>query len=278
MRETTITILIDNNAGSSSLKHEHGLSMFLTTHDGALFFDTGQSGGFMDNARAMNIPVESASCAVMSHGHYDHTGGLDTLFDTVPDITVHAHPGIFTTRYTPGAEGNPPRSIGIPYSEDHIRQRSGSLLATAEITPVLPGSYMTGEIPRLNDFEDTGGAFFLDRELTIPDLLADDQSLVIETDNGLILLLGCCHAGLINTMSYVSNVFGTRRFSLIAGGMHLLNADDNRLKKTISSLRSFTVGRIAPGHCTGDKAIAALNSAFPGDVIPLTSGWTWTIA
>lgn len=276
MRNATVTVLIDNIQGNTSLTHEHGLSMFVSTDEGSLVWDTGQSPAFLDNARLLGIPVESTSAVVLSHGHYDHTSGIPALLDAVPGLSLHAHPALFTERFTPGNEYNSPRSIGIPFSEESIRDRTSSLILTADITPVLPGVYMTGEIPRLTNFEDTGGAFYLDRELAKKDLLPDDQSLVIDMDGGLVLLLGCCHSGLINTISYVADVFGTDKFLLVAGGMHLLNADNRRLSETVAALRSYSIGLLAPGHCTGEKAFGILRAAFPGSFTPLSSGWSWT--
>lgn len=126
-------------------------------------------------------------------------------------------------------------------------------------------------------YEDTGGAFYLDEELSRPDPVIDDQSLVIDTPEGVAVILGCCHAGIVNTLTYIAESRIIDSFLLVAGGMHLIIASEKRLDKTIEALDRFTIGSICPGHCTGDTAIRRLREAFSGRVETLSVGWRWTI-
>ena len=125
-------------------------------------------------------------------------------------------------------------------------------------TEVAPRIFVTGQIPRKNDFEDTGDPFFLDEALERPDPLLDDQALVLETDRGLAVILGCGHAGVANTLDHVAEHTGERRFHLVLGGLHLRHASSERIHLTVDALRRHRVERVAPAHCTGLVATAEL--------------------
>jgi len=276
MPSTSITVLVENTTTAGNPRGEHGLSVWVETERGAVLWDTGQSGLFLENARILGIPVETVRHIALSHGHYDHTGGLMDILSLGGNPTVHAHPGILTDRFGAGKDPRrKARPIGIPFPRGRIEETGGHLVLGREREEILPGVFTTGEIPRTNDFEDTGGRFYLDDALNAPDPILDDQSLVVETEEGLVLLLGCCHAGLINTLTFVAETWNTRNFALVAGGMHLLNATEERLKKTVSELRRFTIKSLRPGHCTGWRAVCTLASAFPRITGPISVGWSW---
>ncbi len=275
-RRITITVLVENTALFRGHRAEHGFAVWLETPDGAILWDTGQSGMLMHNAECLGIDFSAVKIIALSHGHYDHTGGLLDVLAGAPGASVYCHPDVFTERFTPNpgvSEGAHP--IGIPYGRDTLEHSCHTLQVNRGPVELLPGISLTGEIPRNTDFEDVGGAFYLDRECTKPDSLIDDQSLVIETDHGLVVLLGCCHAGIVNTLTMVSEHWQTRTFSLIAGGTHLAAAAEDRIEKTIHSLENFDIGTLAPGHCTGWKQVCMLSRAFPEIVAPLHVGWSW---
>ncbi len=127
----------------------------------------------------------------------------------------------------------------------------------------MDGIFVTGEIPRHSTFEDTGGAFFTDPDGAHPDLLLDDQALYFDTKAGLVVLLGCAHSGVVNTLEYVRQLTGGRRIHTVMGGLHLLNASPARMDQTIAALRRLDIQRLAPAHCTGLPALAQLWTAFP---------------
>jgi 7,8-dihydropterin-6-yl-methyl-4-(beta-D-ribofuranosyl)aminobenzene 5'-phosphate synthase len=128
----------------------------------------------------------------------------------------------------------------------------------------LEGIFVTGEIPRQNAFEDTGGRFFLDAACTRPDPLLDDQALFFDTTEGLVVLLGCAHSGMVNTLGYVRHLAGGRPIHTILGGLHLLTGAPKRMEKTIAAFRRLDIQGLAPAHCTGLAALAQLWTAFPG--------------
>jgi len=176
-------------------------------------------------------------------------------------VSVYAHPSALAQKYAPNAKG----SIGIPQeSEKVIRNPLHRLIATTQPTPVCENLMVTGPVPRITDFEDTGGQFFLDEACTQPDLLEDDQSVFFNTQRGTVVLLGCAHSGIINTLWYIRQLTGKRHIHMVLGGTHLVNASSCRIERTIEELRKMGVERIAPAHCTGMTATVALWNAFPG--------------
>ncbi|MCE5248764.1 MBL fold metallo-hydrolase [bacterium] len=277
IQHLTVTALVDNCVKKPGLRSEHGLSFLIETGHGNILFDTGQSGLFVENARQLGIELGSVEGIALSHGHYDHTGGLLHILNGSHTVPLYAHPDVFISRYTPGDNRESARQIGMPFTREAIEQSGGRFILSKESREILPGVSLTGEIPRETGFEDTGGAFFLDEGLTVPDVIPDDQSMVIETAEGLLVLLGCCHAGIINMLSMISQRWNTSDFVCIAGGMHLLNASDSRIAETIKALSDFRIGHLVPGHCTGQKAITELARSFPGATEPLHTGWTFTI-
>jgi 7,8-dihydropterin-6-yl-methyl-4-(beta-D-ribofuranosyl)aminobenzene 5'-phosphate synthase len=137
---------------------------------------------------------------------------------------------------------------------------------------IVPGVWVTGEIPRITNFEEVGGPFYLDRACTQPDPLADDQALYVESAKGIVVLLGCAHAGVVNTLEYVSRITGRKRIYAVLGGMHLLRASRRRIEATGDALERFKVRVIAPGHCTGAAAVACLWNRFPSRVKECSTG------
>ena len=161
----------------------------------------------------------------------------------------------------------------MPYlSQEAIRASRNQLIATDQPTAVSDGLTVTGPVPRLTDFEDTGGPFFLDEACTRPDPLEDDQSVFFDTTGGTAVLLGCAHSGVINTLRYIHQLTDNRPIHAVVGGMHLIGASPQRIERTIEELQRMGVGRLAPAHCTGMPATVALWNAFPGRCQPCPVG------
>lgn len=262
MATVRITVVVENTASRSDLQAEHGLSLWIDTGHHRVLFDTGQGGLVVANAKVLGLPLESADAVVLSHGHYDHTGGLCHVLPLTRRARVHLHPAALSVKYAREGDGRC-RSIGIPESSrEALSRHAAGTVHTTGVTEVVDGLFVTGEVPRVSDFEDTGGPFYLDNAATQPDPILDDQSLFFDTPQGVVVALGCAHAGVINVLEHVRRATG-RPIHTVFGGTHLVSASEERLGRTIESLRRLGVRRLGPAHCTGSKATAGLWQALP---------------
>ena len=265
-----VTVLAENSARGVGLLAEHGLSFWIEIGQRRLLFDTGQGMVLAHNAGILDIALEQVDAIVLSHGHYDHTGGLHHVLPIAPRAKVYAHPAILQPKYARSPDGIS-HEIGIPpASKETLRNREDALTWTEQPTEICDHLFVTGEIPRRTDYEDTGGPFFSDRKCQQADPLSDDQAMFFDSDQGTVVLLGCAHAGVINTLHYIRALTNGRPIHAVMGGMHLVTASCDRMKRTIEALRQLGVERLAPAHCTGIAATTELWNAFPSRCIPGT--------
>ena len=235
VKNLRITVLADNTARGVDLLGEHGLAFWIEADGRRILFDTGQGKVLRHNAERLEIPLDATEKVVISHGHFDHTGGLEDVLSAAGKIDLYLHPAALEAKYH-RAKTPPHRSIGIAgFDEPALRGRTRSLTWTAEPTKLMEGVHVTGEIPRRNDFEDTGGPFFLDPSCTRPDPLPDDQALYVETPAGIVVVLGCAHAGVVNTLDDVAELTGGGPIHAVLGGMHLVRATARRLEATVAA-------------------------------------------
>jgi 7,8-dihydropterin-6-yl-methyl-4-(beta-D-ribofuranosyl)aminobenzene 5'-phosphate synthase len=257
-----VTTLVENTVNIRGLRAEHGLSFLIRMGESKVLFDTGASDLVIENARRMGLDLADAGAVVLSHGHYDHTGGLEAVIGVAKEAEIHLHPDALGPKYTRQADGSS-RYIGMPPSVLQALAKAGSRIrCSAQPREILPGLFLTGTIPRVTDYEDTGGRFFLDSEGKNPDLMTDEQSLYLDMPQGLVVLLGCGHPGVINTLLHIRKLANDRPIHSVIGGMHLLAAGPDRLARTLEELRALQVQRVAPMHCTGAWPSARLWSVF----------------
>jgi len=241
---------------------EHGMSFWIELGGKRILFDTGQGNVLSANARRLGIRLEQIDAIAISHGHYDHTGGLGDALQNSRVTTVYAHPAAFEPKFARNPDGTA-REIGMPSLDERMVREMAELVWVQKPTEVGEGLRLTGPVPRTSSFEDTGGAFFKDHACTEPDPLVDDQAAFLETPAGTVVILGCAHAGVINTLLYVQTLTDNRSIHTVIGGMHLLNVSPERMDRTMAELRRLDVQRLLPCHCTGFAAMARLWNEFP---------------
>jgi 7,8-dihydropterin-6-yl-methyl-4-(beta-D-ribofuranosyl)aminobenzene 5'-phosphate synthase len=269
-----ITVLVDNQAGAG-LTPEHGLSFWVETMGRRILFDTGQGTALPKNAQRLGIGLEEADVLVLSHGHYDHTGGVAHALKRAREMEVYCHPAVVQPRYS--MRDGTARSIQMPRKSmvalESLPARRLHWVSRATMLSESVG--VSGPIPRETSYEDTGGPFFLDPKGGRADPIEDDMALWISTSKGLVVCVGCCHAGLVNTLSYVCRLTGVATVRAVIGGFHLLYANAHRLEKTAAALRDFSPEIVAPHHCTGEGAVQSLKNALGERVCPGRSGLTY---
>jgi 7,8-dihydropterin-6-yl-methyl-4-(beta-D-ribofuranosyl)aminobenzene 5'-phosphate synthase len=258
----TITVLVDNRSDDSRLYTEHGLSLWIEADGRRIIFDTGQSDILFRNAETLGIDLRKADTLVLSHGHYDHTGGVARLLEINPALQVYCHPGIFIPRYSRQADG---RITPIGLREQNAKallHHIDGITWTTQPVFLSKEIGITGPIPRRRDFEDTGGAFFLDPEAQKPDPIEDDCAMWFMTSEGVTVVTGCSHSGLVNTLEHIRSFTGERHVGTVIGGLHLLHASEERIEETCRYLQSAGIGRIVPCHCTGERTVEYLQQWF----------------
>lgn len=258
IEKVTITVLVENRARGRHVLGEHGLSFHIEAGEHRVLFDTGQGRAIRNNAEVLGIDLQHLDAIVLSHGHYDHTGGLPMLPAPTAPRRIFLHPSAMEKKFIRHGDGSI-HDVGLPGSaRAALEENSSSLVWTREPTEVVGNVLVTGEIPRHTAYEDVGGAFFTDEGGTQPDPLPDDQALAVRTPRGVVLLLGCAHAGVVNTIDHAANLLGEGQFHAVIGGMHLLNAPRERIQATLEALDRYDVRLIGPCHCTGINATATL--------------------
>jgi len=260
-----ITCIVDDRAPrGSGLKAEHGASFLVEVEGRSVLFDTGSSAAvLLHNLAVLGFDPQQIDALILSHAHNDHTGGLAGLLEQVRGIPLYAHPDLFRERFRKASTG--PRQIGPAVSREQVAEQLTLRLA-ADPVEVVPGVWTSGEIAPRPDPEGRSVHHMIrDGDGWTDDPYRDDLSVVVETGAGLVLICGCCHAGLLNTLASVHRAFGRTPIAVM-GGVHLMHADTPTMDHVIERLQGYGPPQMWLGHCTGERAYLRLKAAF-GDLV-----------
>jgi 7,8-dihydropterin-6-yl-methyl-4-(beta-D-ribofuranosyl)aminobenzene 5'-phosphate synthase len=265
LMKTRITILCENLVGELVGSGEHGFSAFIETDKGNYLFDTGSGNSIVANSLILNKDLKSIKKIFLSHGHYDHTGGLPEVLKLKGNVDVHAHPHVFLDRIAVLKENGKEtkRFVGIPYKTAYLESLGANFVFNKDFVEVEKGIFLTGEVPRNTSFEKPDPRLLSEIDGRVnQDIFLDDQSLILDTDKGLVVILGCAHSGVINIIQHVINKTGKDKFHAILGGTHLDFLTPEQLEESIKSLKKMEVEKIGVSHCTGMRAAFRFHQEF----------------
>jgi 7,8-dihydropterin-6-yl-methyl-4-(beta-D-ribofuranosyl)aminobenzene 5'-phosphate synthase len=244
-----IFVLAENQSGPDT-PAEHGLSYLIEVDGKRILFDTGQGDLFVRNAATMNVGLESIDAIVLSHGHFDHGNGLEHL----EGGRLICHPGCFVKRYREADSSY----IGLKNTKEELENRF-DLITSATPYYISDKVIFLGEIPRVTSFE-SKSTYFIHANGN-PDFVIDDSALALILQEGLFVVTGCGHSGIVNTLKHAALVTGIDKIYGIMGGFHL-KENDLQTRETISYLNDKGVSHVLPSHCTSGPALQAFRTAF----------------
>ncbi|MCX6003103.1 MAG: MBL fold metallo-hydrolase [Chloroflexi bacterium] len=255
-----ITTLSENTVDAMGLLGEWGLSVLVETDTANILMDAGQSLSAGHNASVMGIDLSKVDKIVLSHGHSDHTGGLQNVLRQMrKKVEVIAHPDVWTAKYS-GQREDKRKDIGMPFLLKDLESLGASFKLSREPVRITDNIMTTGEVPMVTDFEQiTPNRFYVKgKSGWQSDELLDDMALIINTKSGLVVVLGCGHRGVINTLYHSQKLIGRKEVRMVIGGCHLINASAERVHMTIAALKELDVQKVGMSHCTGLPASAMM--------------------
>lgn len=263
--ETYLTILVDNFAGRRGTVAEHGFSAWITHGSDETLFDTGAGQALPINVKALNKDLHALQRIVLSHGHWDHTGGLPYVLNVRQHTPILAHPSIFEQHLARRTRHGKSyyEFVGLPTPREALEGMGAQFELHRDYHEIVDGLWFSGEIIRPPGWNSSDAHLTLKQGAEyIPDPILDDISLLIETRKGPVVLLGCAHTGVEVILPFLAEQSGFSTFYAVIGGTHLVRADERRLNAVIEVLEQYQVQQIVTSHCTGFPAMAHLSRHF----------------
>lgn len=258
-----IRVLVEDTGSEHlSLGTEHGLSLFVTTRSTKFIFDCGATGLAWDNARRMNVPLREAAFVAISHSHYDHAGGFPELFQWAAPKKLYIGPGFWEEKYAADPAGGRFSYLGAGFGEGALEKFGVTAETVGDVKEAARGVYLLGNFPRTHDFE-TIPKRFVKGTAKGPDDFSDEICLALEEGDGLAVVVGCSHPGILNIVQTVRQRLNKPVYSVI-GGTHLKEADEARLDRTLKELKEAGLKRLALCHCSGSAVRDRLKGEAAG--------------
>lgn len=269
-----ITTLIENNFGENEdLYIEHGLSIYIEVDGKRILFDTGQSGDFIENAKQLNIDLKNLDYVIISHGHFDHSGGLERLIKNInPDIELYVGNGFFNRKYSLREDGDYQYN-GNPFDENYLKDNNIPMNYVVEdITNLTDNLFIVTNFNREEKFENTNPNMHLkEGDNYIKDQFLDEISIGVKTPKGLVVIVGCSHVGIVNILETIKQRIGMQIYALI-GGTHLVKEDDKKINMVIEYLKEEEIKVIGACHCTGKQGETMLGQQLEASFIDNNTG------
>lgn len=271
-----LTILCENSVYSHlGALAEHGWSVYVHTPEGDFLFDTGLGLSLRNNLTYFRKDLTKIKGILLSHHHRDHTGGLEDALLLSGGTKVYSHPDLFKMSFS--QEGNEREYLGVPYQKEYLESLGAQWEFSRDFREIAPHLYLSGEIPRETFFEKGDPKqILLKEEKTCQDPLFDDQSLIFTTKKGLVILLGCAHAGLINILNYAIKKTGEKRIHAILGGTHLGYVGKEQREESLRALGQFDIEHLGVSHCTGPRISQRLREIYGEKFFTCSVGTVFT--
>ncbi len=274
-RQISIQVLSENSAGRGKFIAEHGLAYLLECNGEKILFDTGQGLTLEHNMRVLGVDMREIKKVVISHGHYDHTGGLMVFAENSGGAEVFAHSDIFTKRYA--VKDKDRRVVGIPFERQDLEGKGLKFVFDRKPREISSGLMSAGEVERFTEIPPHN--FVRESENgEEPDPFWDDQFMLASTPWGDVLILGCTHSGLGNALLHAQKMNGGKKIRMVLGGMHLIDMGDAEVKKNIELLKEMEVEYAAPMHCSGFPARCMAREMFGKKYLELKVGTKMTFS
>lgn len=262
-----ISTMAENTAARPGIRAEWGLSILVQTEEATVLLDTGGTENTAaHNARRMGIDLSMVDKIVLSHGHGDHTGGLVEILNAIRrPVDIIAHPNIWDRKFSKLPD-MPERYSGIPYNLDMLENLGAVFHLTTKPFKISDNIMTTGEVEMRTDYEHLDAGLYVKKNGEMEkDIMPDDLALTIHTGEGLMVITGCAHRGIINTLRHAQRITGVDHIHTVIGGTHLVRASRERVDSTIEDLKTFGIQRLGVSHCTGALPSARLAMEF-GDI------------